>query len=188
LAADNLNENVDTVASLRARAEEGMSPHQRRIERFTSLLARPRSFYLVMAFATIWSASNLFAARLGARPWDPPPFFWLQGLIGLGALLMTITILTTQNRQTRHADERAQLDLKINLLTEQKVAKLIALLEELRRDLPSVRNRVDEVAEVMQEHVDPHVVMAALEQTLDTNAVPPGTAEPSSSPEPQKDE
>jgi uncharacterized membrane protein len=188
LGAENINENVDTVASLRARAEEGMSPHQRRIERFTGLLARPLSFYLVMAFATTWSVSNLLAARFGVRPWDPPPFFWLQGIVGLGALLMTITILTTQNRQTRHADERAQLDLKINLLTEQKVAKVISLLEELRRDLPTVRNRVDEVAEVMKEQVDAHAVMAALEETLDTKAVQPGSAEPSSSPERQKDE
>ncbi len=172
MEGDNLNENVDTVASLRARAEDGVSRHQKRIERFTAFLAKPRSFYLVMAFATIWSASNLLAARFGMRPWDPPPFAWLQGIVGLGALLMTITILTTQNRQTRHAEERAQLDLKVNLLTEQKVAKLIALLEELRRDMPTVRNRVDEVADAMKEQVDPHAVMSALEHTLEAKADP----------------
>lgn len=34
--------------------------------------------------------------------------------------------------------------------------------EELRRDLPNVRNRVDLVAEQMQESVDPHAVLDAL--------------------------
>jgi uncharacterized membrane protein len=37
----------------------------------------------------------------------------------------------------------AHLDLQINLLTEQKVTKLIRLLEELRADMPGVRTRHD---------------------------------------------
>jgi uncharacterized membrane protein len=167
LKVHNLNESVDTLTSLRTRAEQGVSLHQRRIERFTAILGRPRSLYLVIALAAVWGACNLGMARVGARPWDPPPFPWLQGVIGLCALLMTITILTTQNRLTRHADERAQLDLKINLLTEQKVAKVISLLEELRRDIPTVRNRVDKVAEVMKKEVDPHAVLSALEGSLE---------------------
>jgi uncharacterized membrane protein len=82
---------------------------------------------------------------------------------------MSTMILITQNRQTTHAEQRAQLDLQVNLLAEQKVAKLVALLEELRRDMPSVRDRVDQVAEGMKEPVDPHAVLSALEQTLETS-------------------
>lgn len=105
----------------------------------------------------------MLAPRLGIPPFDPPPFVWLQGLVGLGALLMATIILITQNRQTRHADQRSQLDLQVNLLAEQKAAKLIGLVEELRRDLPTVRNRVDKVADAMEEPVDPHAVLSALE-------------------------
>src|SRR5262249_15009922 len=97
----------------------------------------------------------------------PPPFFWLQGTVALSALLMTTIVVTTQSRQTRHAEQRAQLELQVSLLAEAKVAKLIALVEELRRDLPSVPNRVDPVADAMTENVDPHKVMSALEETLE---------------------
>ena len=31
---------------------------------------------------------------------DPPPFIWLQGVVGLGALLTATIVLTKQNRQT----------------------------------------------------------------------------------------
>lgn len=72
-------------------------------------------------------------------------------------------VLTTQNRQSRHAERHAQLDLQVNLLAEQKVAKLIALVEELRRDMPSVPDRVDPVAEGMTEPLDPEVVLTVLE-------------------------
>jgi uncharacterized membrane protein/uncharacterized protein YjbJ (UPF0337 family) len=161
---ETLNENVDALASLRRRAERSVTPHQRRIETLTSRIGRPRSVYWILTFVAVWAVGNALAPRLGAVPFDPPPFPWLQGLVGLGALLMTTLVLTTQNRQTAHAEQRAQLDLQVNLLSEQKVAKLIALVEELRRDMPIVRDRVDPIAEAMKEPVDPHAVLSALEQ------------------------
>jgi uncharacterized membrane protein len=170
LSDDNLNDNVETLASLRARAEQGVSHHQRRIERFTGWMGQPRSFYLVLLFTAGWTAFNLLAPRLGLRAFDPPPFDWLQGLTGLCALLMTTTILITQNRQTRQAEQRGQLELQVNLLAEQKIAKLIGLLEELRRDIPIVPDRVDKVADAMTEPVDPHAVLSALEDKLGSDS------------------
>jgi len=40
------------------------------------------------------------------------------------------------------------------------------LIEELRGDLPNVRNRLDPEAEVMTVAADPHAVMEALEDRL----------------------
>ena len=83
--------------------------------------------------------------------------------MGLGALLTTTIVLITQTRQGKLAEQRAQLDLQVNLLAEQKTAKLIALLEELRRDLPEVHNRHDAEAAAMEQSTDPHAILAALE-------------------------
>jgi uncharacterized membrane protein len=157
-------ENLETMAALRARADESASWHQRRLERVTGQLGQPRSFYLIAAFAAGWCAVNLIAPYFGVRPFDRPPFAWLQGIVGLGALLMTSVILITQNRRSSHAEQRAQLHLQVNILAEQKVAKLIALLEELRRDIPIVHDRVDRVAEAMKEPVDAHAVLSALQE------------------------
>lgn len=162
-----LNESVETLASLHLRAQHGVSRHQRGVESFTAQVGQPRSLYVLVGCALGWAGTNLLLPRLGVHALDPPPFPWLQGLVGLCALLMTITILTTQNRLTRQAEQRAQLDLQINLLAERKIAKIIALVEELRRDMPTVKDRVDRVAEVMKEPVDPHAVLSALEQTLE---------------------
>ncbi len=163
---ERFNENVATIAALRARAQRNLSRHQRWIERFTSEVARPRSLYTIAFAACAWMAFNAWAPRLGRVPLDPPPFAWLQGTIGIVALLVTTMVLITQSRQSRDQEQRAELELQINLLAEQKIAKLIALVEELRRDLPTVANRVDHVAEVMQEPVDPHAVLSALETAL----------------------
>ena len=84
-------------------------------------------------------------------------------MVGLGALLMTSIILITQNRRSAEAEQRAQLDLQVNILAEQKVAKLIVLLEELRRDIPTVHDRVDAVAEAMERPMDARAVLTALQ-------------------------
>lgn len=165
LRPHHLAQNVETIASLRVRAEEELSAHQRRIEQLTAALGRPRSIYVVVTAAIAWAAMNTLGRRLGIPAVDPPPFQILQGLVGLSALLMTTMVLTTQNRQSRDDERRAHLDLQVNLLAEQKVAKLIALLEELRRDLPAVPDRVDPVAESMTEPVDPQVVLTVIEET-----------------------
>ena len=59
----------------------------------------------------------------------------------------------------------------MNLTAEQKIAKLIELIEELRRDIPSVTNRVDLQAETMAQAVDPEAVLTALGATTAELAV-----------------
>ena len=47
-------------------------------------------------------------------------------------------------------------------MTEQKVSKIIDLLEELRRDLPMVRDRHDPEAAGLQQRTDTAQVLSAL--------------------------
>jgi uncharacterized membrane protein len=179
----DIHRNVETIASLRARAEEELSEHRRRVERLTAALGQPLTIYVVLFVVIGWVLANVALARGGWMEPDPPPFAYLQGAVGLAALLMTTMVLTTQNRQSKHAEQRAHLDLQVNLLAEQKAAKLIALVEELRRDLP-VPDRKDLVAEVMTQPLDPGAVMNALvrsfehEEPRDDSPETPGAGPP----------
>jgi uncharacterized membrane protein len=163
-------ETVATIAKLHARSEREVPRQQRSIEAFTAYLGRPAAVWAVAATGVLWIAGNIVMPCVGLRALDPPPFGWLQATCSLGALLIATTVLAAQNRQRRVADEHAQLDLQINLLAEQKVAKLISLLEELRRDMPNVANRVDLLAEAMTHAVDPHAVASALKETREDEA------------------
>jgi uncharacterized membrane protein len=79
---------------------------------------------------------------------------------------MTTIVLITQNRQNKATEQRRQLDLQVNLLVEQKVSKVISLIEELRRDSDRVKDRHDPEAEALQSSVDPHEVLASLNHML----------------------
>jgi uncharacterized membrane protein len=162
--SEHVAQTVETVATMRARAQSQVTRHQRAVETFTAAFGRPRTLYLIAVIVAGWCAWN----GLGPQPIDPPPFFWLQGGVGLSAVMIATLILITQNRQSREAEQRSQLDLQVNLLAEQKIAKVIDLMEELRRDLPNVKNRVDLAAEAMTQSVDAGAVLSALEQTLET--------------------
>jgi uncharacterized membrane protein len=164
---DHVSQHIETIAQLRARDESGVSIHQRTIEKVTANLGRPLFLNLVLAGLALWILVNTYPHQLGIAPFDPPPFPLLGGVVTTSGLLLAILILITQNRQARVAERSAQLDLQVNLLAEQKIAKLIALVEELRHDLPTVRDRRDPEAEAMAEATNPHAVLDALEEKLD---------------------
>lgn len=108
--------------------------------------------------------TNSLLHKLGLAEFDPAPFSWLQGIVGLGVLLTSTAVLTRQNRLAKLAEQRAYQNLKVMLLKEQKAAKLIDLFEELRRDLPNVKNRHDPEAAALQQSMSPELVLAALDE------------------------
>ena len=165
--------HLETIIALHAKGEQSVGEHQRFVERVVSRIGRPRTLYALIAFVVLWGLVNEALPRLfGRRPFDEPPFFWLQGLLALYASLVTTMVLTTQNRSQKAAQHRSYLELQVNLMAEEKTTKLIALMEELRRDLPNMRNRIDTEAELMSHTVDPHAVLTALEENIGS-MVPP---------------
>jgi uncharacterized membrane protein len=67
-------------------------------------------------------------------------------------------------RQERRAGTAQRVELQVNILTEQKTTKLVHLLEELRRDLPMVRDRHDADATKLQQPTDATEILSALEK------------------------
>jgi uncharacterized membrane protein len=134
------------------------------LERISLFIGKPVFLGIILLFVAIWMGANTVLQQLGKSEFDPAPFIWLQGIIGLSALLTATVVLSKQNRLAKLAEQRAHLDLKVTLLMEQKAAKLIDLLEELRRDLPNVRNRNDFEAVALQQSMNPDLVLAALDE------------------------
>lgn len=175
--ADPTSQAVDAIGELHAKAEQRAGRHQRALEKMTALLGRPGSVYLILLVSFGWIGFSAAQTFRGARDWDPFPFPALQGLIGFSSLLATTLILISQNRQGKMAERRAQLALHVNLVSEQKITKLILLVEELRRDLPNVKNRHDSEADAMSVAADPHRVVSALEEVLDNVPQDPGDSD-----------
>lgn len=161
----HVEDTVQAVAHFHSAHEAEASRLQRAIERLTRRAASPAFAALLTLLVVSWVAFNLALMAVGRKPIDAPPFFWLQGAVALTALYMTVFILATQRREDKLAGMRDQLTLELSILGEQKSAKIIGLLEELRRDAPNISDRADEHAEALATPADPNAVLDALKKT-----------------------
>jgi uncharacterized membrane protein len=117
--------------------------------------------------------------RLAGWSFDSPAFPWLQGAGELAAILITTLVLMSQRRKDELSELREQLTLELAIMTEQKGAKLIALIEEMRRDNPMLVNRVDSEADQMSTAADPETVLEAYQDAKDSVAARTGDADDS---------
>ena len=149
---------------------------QRVVDRSVRVISRPRFVAILSAIIVAWMVLNIGSANLGYRV-DPPPFQILQGVGGALAIYLTVLILITQRRENELAVRSEQLTLQLAILSEKKNAKIIQLLEELRRDSPMVSNRIDPEADALAVPADTHMVAEALRDSdEDPLAEPPPLA------------
>ena len=152
--ADPINENIDTIVELHRRAEKNVSKQQRTIEDITDFLGRPAFLFIILAFVSLWIIVNALFPKFGFSSFDPPPFIWLQGILTLGALLQM-------------TERRTQLDLQVSLIIDQKMSKLLTMVDQLRRVHPDLENGTDPEVEALKKTVDPHESVKALNQSFE---------------------
>jgi uncharacterized membrane protein len=162
---DHIEETIRSIAQLRTGHHENATSLQRTVDHVTALLSRPLFIGVITVILMGWISMNLLAAALGVRPIDPPPFSWLGGAVSLVSLYMVVLILAAQRREDQLAQRRELLILDLAILSEQKIAKVIQLVEEARRDNPLIRNRVDPEAEAMAQAADQKSVLDAIKET-----------------------
>jgi len=146
-------ENLELLARFKDGEEAQISGMQLIIERISGFFGSPAYFAFAVVFIALWIAVNAWGTRHGWHHVDAPPFFWLQGWVSSNALLLTVAVLIRQNRMAQVAEHRAHLDLQINLLTEQKVTKILQII-----------GQPDDEAAEMSKPADTHALMHAIRE------------------------
>ncbi|WP_199322120.1 DUF1003 domain-containing protein [Leptolyngbya sp. FACHB-321] len=162
---DPIAQSIDAIISLHRQEAQDLPAHQKSLEQISTFFGQPRFLYSLFAGFLFWISASLLTQAEFLPPLLPP-FQWSQQGLDAAALLISTGVLVRQARQERFAEQRSQLMLQLNLLSEQKLAKVIALLEELRTDLPNVIDRPDLEAQAMQTAADPIEVLDALQENL----------------------
>jgi uncharacterized membrane protein len=155
---DHIEETVSASVKLHADHHRSTTPLQRVAVRMVELLGRTEFLGLLLIAMLCWSAGNVLAMVSGHSPIDPPPFAWMALVSSIVALCLAVLILTAQRRDNELAQHREQLTLELAMLSDRKLAKIIQLLEESRRDNPLLDNRVDKAAEDMATPADPQSI------------------------------
>jgi len=162
---DHVEDTVARLAELHREQEEATTSIQRLANRVTDLLGKPGFALAVFGLVVAWALGNAVAHRLGLPAIDHFPFPDLALVATVSAFLLALIILSTQRHEEERATKRAQLTLHIALLSEKKIAKIIALLEEQRRENPMLASRVDHEADAMAQASDPRSNLKRIEET-----------------------
>ena len=94
----HIEDTVEAIAKVHADHHAESGRVQRLLERVTGWIGRPRFIAGMTAAVVLWMAGNTLVTVLGGKAWDEPPFAWLELVVSLLALYVTVLILATQRR------------------------------------------------------------------------------------------
>src|SRR5438045_7425542 len=125
--ASVVERNIQSLIARRRREERKQTRQQRLAEAITRFTGSMTFVYVHLLVFGLW----IFTSS-GWAPWAnfDPTFVGLATFASVEAIFLSTFVLITQNRMTRRADKRADLDLQISLLAEHEVTRLVTTGEE----------------------------------------------------------
>lgn len=152
-----LRDNIEALTERRARDRANAPVSDRLAEAITQFTG---SMTFVAIHASVfggWIAWNLW----GSPKFDPS-FVVLAMIASVEAIFLSTFVLISQNRNARLADERADLDLHINLLAEHELSRLAGLIARMAERLDVSTD--DPALREIEEDVQPNRVLDAISQ------------------------
>jgi uncharacterized membrane protein len=158
--------NVDTIIRLEEATKAGRTRAERVADGITRFCGSMTFVWLHVIWYGAWIGANVLLPA-GQR-FDPFPFSFLTLVVSLEAIFLATFILLSQNRQKALDDRRAQLDLQVNLLSEQENTKMLELLERIARQV-GVDVSDDAEVRAFEEATRPQKVLQQIEQSMAKN-------------------
>ena len=115
------------------------------------------------AWFALWILVNIGRVP-GVAAFDRFPFPLLTMVVSLEAIFLSLFVLASQNRMTRHSDQRSQLDLQIDMLAEREMTAVLVLLKDLARHLDVKVSLTPEYLRDLARITDIHKLTAKLEE------------------------
>ena len=137
----------------RSRTKRDATLGERTADLVATVVGSWRFIILQTFLLLLWIVANVTAY---IRAWDPYPFILLNLVLSFQAAYTAPIIMMSQNRQSAidrahaesdyHVNVKAELEIellhqKIDMLREQEVAKLTAIIEQLTARLPPEGDR-----------------------------------------------
>ena len=153
--------NIATLCEIRQQMEASRRLQDRVADRVTRWSGSMAFAGLHAAWFAGWIVVNLGLTPL--RPFDPFPFGLLTMIVSLEAVFLSVFVLVSQNRTQAIADQRADLDLQINLLAEYEVTRTLMLVDAIGDHFGLDEARDPELDD-LKRHTSPELVLEEMEK------------------------
>ncbi|TSC82311.1 MAG: hypothetical protein G01um101420_475 [Parcubacteria group bacterium Gr01-1014_20] len=115
------------VRSLKAKADARRTRSEKFADWLTSRLGSVKFLLANVTWFGVWIVLNTGLIP-GITPFDPYPFGFLTMIVSLEAIMLAIVVLVSQNRAMKVDDLREEIDLQVDIITEQEITKLMSLV------------------------------------------------------------
>ncbi|MEA2604512.1 MAG: hypothetical protein QOF89_5504 [Acidobacteriota bacterium] len=162
--SESARKNIDAIVRLEEAAVRQRSLGERVSDAFTRVMGSMSFVAIHLVLFAVWCVVNLGLTPL--RPFDPFPFGILTLIVSAEGVLLAIFVLVSQNRMSRQANQRAHLNLQINLLAEQESTKLLQKVQSLLDHFGIEPTAVDQVVERLSQETHVETLVNELQRSL----------------------
>ena len=99
-------------------------------DRFTTFFGSVWFLAFNVFLFVFWIIANLGYIS-GIVVFDPFPFFFLTTGVSLEAIILTIIVLVSQQRQSQVGKIREELDMQVNKIAEKEISKSLSILKNI---------------------------------------------------------
>ncbi|HVF54673.1 MAG TPA: DUF1003 domain-containing protein [Pyrinomonadaceae bacterium] len=169
-----IRKNISAIAEVQEEDEKSRTLSARLSDTVTRFSGSMLFVWLHAIWFGIWVVLNVGLVHIPrVSEFDPFPFGLLTMIVSLEAIFLSTFVLISQNRMAMMSERRAELDLHVNLLAEQKATKALEMLDLITAQLNQL-NRFDlphdpEIA-ALKVSPEPQEVLQVLRETVEEQA------------------
>ncbi|HEX8706682.1 MAG TPA: DUF1003 domain-containing protein [Pyrinomonadaceae bacterium] len=170
-----MRKNISAVVEMQHKVTKSRTLQGRVADVITDFSGSMAFVYLHAVWFGLWILLNIGLIRLPRiSEFDKYPFGLLTLIVSLEAIFLSTFVLISQNRLASASEKRAELDLQINLLAEQKATKVLEMLDQVMQQLDGMSSRInfkhDPELQALKVSPDPQEVLEVIEETAKQEA------------------
>lgn len=170
-----VRKNTAAIAEMQRKITEARTLGGRIADGVTNFTGSMVFVYVHIVWFTLWILLNVGLIHIpNVSEFDPFPFQLLTMIVSLEAIFLSTFVLISQNRLACASEKRAELDLQVNLLAEQKATKVLEMLDQITEQLDSMSSRFnfkpDPEVKALKVSPEPEEVLQVIEETVKDEA------------------
>lgn len=168
---DIMRKNISAVIKAQRQVTEARTTQGRIADAITTFSGSMAFVYIHAIWFGLWIMLNIGLLHVPhISEFDPFPFGLLTLIVSLEAIFLSTFVLISQNRLSQASERRAELDLQVNLLAEQKATKVLDMLDQMARELDGMSKhfnfKPDPEVQALKVSPEPDEVLAVIDETV----------------------
>lgn len=166
-----VRKNTAAILEMQRKMTEARTVQGRVADAITTFSGSMAFVWVHAVWFGLWILLNIGLVRIPhISEFDQFPFSLLTMIVSLEAIFLSTFVLISQNRLSAASEKRAELDLQVNLLAEQKATKILEVLDQIAEQFDSMSAhfnfKPDPEVQALKVSPEPQEVLQVIEDTV----------------------